>query len=307
MKSNNHYPIGTFGTRWGDDEMAAWLAVQSVKRSYGDEVVAKIDALRSDYEVVTYGELQVEPSRYPLFVLKSRSWEPSRPSVFITGGVHGYETSGVQGAIRFLQTEAHTMAGHFNFTVMPCVSPWGYETINRWNPKTVDPNRSFRMDSPSEEAAAVIRYLEASRIDFVAHFDLHETTDTDNTEFRPALAARDAIQHEIWDIPDGFYAVGDGARPVPGFQKAIIESVDQGTHIADGIDGKIIGEPLEQRGVINYDAGPLGLCMGVTRARFVTTTEVYPDSPKATGEICTEAQVAAVRGGLHHVREVLAS
>ncbi|MEE9392652.1 MAG: M14 family metallocarboxypeptidase [Planctomycetota bacterium] len=307
MKSNDRYHIGTLGSPWGNDEMAAWLAAQSVKRSYADEVVAKIDAMRSDYEVVAHGELSIDPARYPLFVLKSRSWEPSRPSVFITGGVHGYETSGVQGAIRFLQVEAHNLAEQFNFMVMPCVSPWGYETINRWNPRSVDPNRSFKVDSPSEEAAAVIRYLEISEIDFVAHFDLHETTDTDNSEFRPALAARDAVQHDIWEIPDGFYAVGDRARPVPEFQKAIIESVKQVTHIAPGINGEIIGEPLEQEGVINYDAGPLGLCMGATNARFVTTTEVYPDSPRATDEICIDAQVATIRGGLHYVCQVSTS
>ena len=29
----------------------------------------------------------------------------------------------------------------FNILVLPCISPWGYETINRWNAKAIDPNR----------------------------------------------------------------------------------------------------------------------------------------------------------------------
>jgi len=33
----------------------------------------------------------------------------------------------------------------------------------------------------------------------------------------------------------------------------------------------------------------------------VTTTEVYPDSPKATAEVCNRAQVAAIRGGLDFI------
>src|SRR5690606_16929580 len=37
-----------------------------------------------------------------------------------------------------------------------------------------------------------------------------------------------------------------------------------------------------------------GLCAGMTDARFTTTTEVYPDSPRATPEQCNDAQVAAV-------------
>ena len=39
----------------------------------------------------------------------------------------------------------------------------------------------------------------------------------------------------------------------------------------------------------------------VTEARFTTTTEVYPDSPKVTDEDCNRAQVAAVRGALDFV------
>ncbi|MFZ9311021.1 MAG: peptidase, partial [Arenimonas sp.] len=46
--------------------------------------------------------------------------------------------------------------------------------------------------------------------------------------------------------------------------------------------------------VILYDYKALSLCAGMTDARFTTTTEVYPDSPRATPEICNAAQVAAV-------------
>jgi hypothetical protein len=42
--------------------------------------------------------------------------------------------------------------------------------------------------------------------------------------------------------------------------------------------------------------------MGMTDAPFVTTTEVYPDSPKVNDENCINAQVAAVAGGLDYIR-----
>ena len=216
-----------------------------------------------------------------------------------------YGTSGVQGAIRFLETKALDYASKFNILVAPCVSPWGYETINRWNPVAIDPNRSFYADSPSEEAAALMQYLSSQQIDPVMHIDLHETTETDNTEFRPALAARDALKHENWHIPDGFYTVGDTAKPAPDFQTAIIKSVEKVTHIAPpDLDGNIIGETLQQWGVINYAARKLGLCMGFTDAAYVTTTEVYPDSPQVDDEDCIKAQLAAVLGGLEHLSTV---
>ncbi len=296
------YPIGTPGKKWGAKERATWLAQQRIKRSYAHDVLHKLEPLKEQFDMVQYGALSLSASQYPLYILSSRHWDNSKKNVLITGGVHGYETSGVQGAIRFLETRSRDFSAQFNLVAAPCVSPWAYETINRWNPGAVDPNRSFKAASPSEEAAALMQYLGANPVEFVAHFDLHETTDTDNEEFRPALAARDAIEQKIWQIPDGFYTVGDRVKPEPGFQAAIIGSVEKVTHIAPpDSDGKIIGESLEQWGVINYAARPLGLCMGVTDAPYVTTTEVYPDSPEVDDEICINAQVAAVTGGLEYI------
>jgi hypothetical protein len=127
------------------------------------------------------------------------------------------------------------------------------------------------------------------------HIDLHETTDSDENEFRPALAARDGKPFEPGTIPDGFYLCADSAQPQPGFQQALIAAVAAVTHIAPADpDGTIIGSPVVAHGVIEYDYGRLGLCAGITDAPYRTTTEVYPDSPRATPAQCNAAQVAAV-------------
>ncbi|AVF73415.1 MULTISPECIES: M14 family metallopeptidase [Vibrio] len=301
MKSGYIYPIGTPGQPWTEEERKAWLATQEVKRSYQDEVVSKIDALRERFDVEQYGALSYNEARFPLFCIKTRNWDSTKPVVLVTGGVHGYETSGVHGALKFVETEAERYAEHFNIVVAPCVSPWGYEVINRWNPNAIDPNRSFYKDSPAEESANLIK-LVATLGDVLMHIDLHETTDSDETEFRPALAARDGIEYIEGMIPDGFYTVGDSENPQPDFQKAVIESVAKVTHIAPADEnGEIIGSPVVQFGVINYPMVKLGLCGGVTNCVYGTTTEVYPDSPTVTDEECNDAQVAAVVGGLNYV------
>ncbi|EGQ7760743.1 MULTISPECIES: M14 family metallopeptidase [Vibrio] len=301
MKSGYIYPIGTPGQPWNEEERKAWLATQEVKRSYQDEVVSKIDALRERFDVEQYGALSYNEARFPLFCIKTRNWDSTKPVVLVTGGVHGYETSGVHGALKFVETEAERYAEHFNIVVAPCVSPWGYEVINRWNPNAIDPNRSFYKDSPAEESANLIK-LVATLGDVLMHIDLHETTDSDETEFRPALAARDGIEYIEGMIPDGFYTVGDSENPQPDFQKAVIESVAKVTHIAPADEnGEIIGSPVVQFGVINYPMVKLGLCGGVTNCVYGTTTEVYPDSPTVTDEECNDAQVAAVVGGLNYV------
>ncbi|MEH0081944.1 M14 family metallocarboxypeptidase [Vibrio antiquarius] len=301
MKSGYIYPIGTPGQPWSEEERKTWLATQEVKRSYQDEVVSKIDALRERFDVEQYGALSYNEARFPLFCIKTCNWDSTKPIVLVTGGVHGYETSGIHGALKFVETEAERYAEHFNIVVAPCVSPWGYEVINRWNPNAIDPNRSFYEDSPAEESANLMK-LVATLGDVLMHIDLHETTDSDETEFRPALAARDGIEYIEGMIPDGFYTVGDSEKPLPEFQKAVIESVAKVTHIAPADENcEIIGSPVVQFGVINYPMVKLGLCGGVTNCVYGTTTEVYPDSPTVTDEECNDAQVAAVVGGLNYV------
>ena len=292
------YPIGTPGVPWTPAERLAWRARQQPQRSYADDVVSALETLGEHLEVVRYGAIQVDRT-FGLFGLRSRDWSPDRPTALITGGVHGYETSGVHGALRFART-AHDEV-RFNLAVAPCVSPWAYEVINRWNADAIDPNRSFVPDSPAEECRALMAWV-ATLGPIAVHLDLHETTDTDESEFRPAKAARDGETHEPGEIPDGFYLVGRTDRPVPAFQAAVRDRVAAVTHIAEADrDGCLIGVPLQQHGVIEYDAVALGLCMGLTEAPFTTTTEVYPDSPRSDGETCIRAQVAAVRGALDFV------
>ncbi|MBN8480803.1 MAG: M14 family metallocarboxypeptidase [Xanthomonadales bacterium] len=299
MTTSTVPPIGTPGQPWGDAERALWRSGQRLRRSYADEVLAAIECLRGRFDVVRYGELDYAPERYPLVALRSTGWDERLPCALVTGGVHGYETSGVHGALQFLEGHAGDYAGRINLLVAPCVSPWAYERIQRWNADAVDPNRSFRADGAAAESAALMALVAPLRGRFLVHVDLHETTDSDETEFRPALAARDGKAFEPGEIPDGFYLVDDSANLQPAFQQAIIEAVAKVTHIAPAdANGQIIGSPVIAPGVIAYPLRALGLCAGITGARYTTTTEVYPDSPRATARQCNAAQVAAVCAAL---------
>jgi hypothetical protein len=289
------YPVGTPGRPWDETEAATWRSRQSIQRSYAADVLGRIDALRPRFDVSEYGRLDYAPDSYPLFAIRSRHWQDELPCVLVTGGVHGYETSGVHGALQFVERHAASYDGRVNLIVVPCVSPWAYERIHRWNADALDPNRSFRDDSPAQESAALMRLVAPFRDRVLVHVDLHETTDSDESEFRPALAARDGMAYEPGEVPDGFYLVDDSAHPQPAFQQAIIAAVAKVTHIAPAdARGEIIGSPMVAPGVIEYALTQLGLCAGITDAPYKTTTEVYPDSPRATPEQCNAAQAAAV-------------
>ncbi|WP_333606788.1 M14 family metallopeptidase [Arsukibacterium sp.] len=298
MTVHHLYPIGTQGQAWGVDEKALWLSEQRIQRHYAKEVLPALQQLPAALKLQQYGELDYRifgAGCYPLFAVLSQQWQADRPTVLITGGVHGYESSGVHGALRFISSKAAQYAGQVNVLVAPCISPWGYETINRWTPLAVDPNRAFVANSPAQESALLMQFIAKAAPEVLLHIDLHETTDSDNSEFRPAKAARDGTVNTNWNIPDGFYLVGDSANPQPAFQQAIIKAVAKVTHIAPADEqGQLIGETLAQPGVVNYPKKALGLCGGMTKARYVTTTEVYPDSQHTNAEQCIEAQVTAI-------------
>ncbi len=310
MTETFFYPVGTPGQPWGAAERDQWRARQVRQRSYADDVLTAIEALRGRLDVELYGDVvyadtQHPAERFPLRAIRSRHWQPGLPSVLVTGGVHGYETSGVHGALRFADTQADRFAGRANLLVVPCVSPWAYERFQRWNFDAIDPNRAFKEGSPAQESLALMRLVaqhQSQYGQFAAHIDLHETTNTDESEYRPAVAARDGKVFEPGSIPDGFYLVDDTDNLQPAFQQAIIEAVGRVTHIAPADEkNEIIGSPVVAPGVIRYAMKQLGLCASISGARYTTTTEVYPDSLRATPEQCIEAQVAAVCAAVEFV------
>lgn len=299
MTTPHFYPVGTPGQPWGDTERAAWRARQIVQRRYADDVVAALNALPDALEIVQYGQLESITDTYPLLLAKTRNWNPALPTALVTGGVHGYETSGVHGALQFLRDHAQEYAGRINLIVAPCVCPWGYERIQRWNHDAIDPNRSFRDGGRIVETASLMHWVAARNDDLLVHLDLHETTDSDAHEFDPALASRDGKPWHPETIPDGFYVIGNSENPEPAFQRALIAAVAPITHIAPAdAQGNLVGLPLQSPGVVWGESRSIGACAGFTSARFATTTEVYPDSPRTTPAECNAAQVAAVRAGL---------
>lgn len=300
------YPIGTPGQPWGDAERSAWRAHVVKQRSYATDVLTRIDALREGFEVFEYGRVVVDGEVFPLLAIANRGWldgaKAGRPLVLVTGGVHGYETSGVHGALAFVERHGEATAARTDWLVTPCISPWAFERVQRWNAEAIDPNRNFRSGSPCAESAALVALAATLGERVRLHIDLHETTDSDENEFRPALAARDGKPFEPGEIPDGFYLVGDTPNPQLDFQRQVIDAVAQVTHIAPpDAKGQIIGSDVVSPGVILYPFRSLGLCAGLTDAPYTTTTEVYPDSPRATPEQCVDAQVEAVRAAMDFV------
>src|ERR1700742_4088497 len=105
---------------WGDAEKAHWRAQQIKQRDYA-EIVRQIDRLRDRFDVREYGRLDYAPESFPLLAIATKSWSDARPLAVVTGGVHGYETSGVLGALHFAERHMADYAGTLDVLVAPCV------------------------------------------------------------------------------------------------------------------------------------------------------------------------------------------
>ncbi|WP_342322007.1 M14 family metallocarboxypeptidase [Kosakonia sp. BYX6] len=296
MTTKQFYPIGTPGQPWTEREKHQWQQAQTRSRCYKNDVLDVLHQLKHRYALIQYGELSYGDDIYPLMAAKSKNWDDNIPVALITGGVHGYETSGVLGSLYFLSECQSEYAGKVNLLVVPCVSPWAYERIVRWNYDAVDPNRQFFPEGKAEESLALMALISPLRGRFVVHIDLHETTDTDESEFSPALAARDGAQYVPVSIPDGFYLVGDEQNSRHDFLNAIISAVAEVTHIAPSDnEGNLLGFPVVSPGVIEFDNNAFHICATITGTSLATTTEVYPDSAKTSPEECIRAQIVAIR------------
>lgn len=299
MTEQQDYPIGTPGQPWTESELQQWRKCQTRFRSYQNDVLNTLENIKSVYDVIQYGELSYDGDIYPLMAVKSKSWDETLPIILITGGVHGYETSGVMSALEYLSGDETGYEGKANLLVVPCVSPWAYERISRWNYNAVDPNRQFFSEGKAEESSTLMSLISPYSGRFVLHVDLHETTDTDESEFSPALAARDGLKYDPEEIPDGFYLVSDSQNSRLDFQQAIINAVSEVTHIAPAdVKGNMLGFPVVSEGVIEYDNSIYHLCATMTGAPFTTTTEVYPDSPATSPDECNQAQIATIRSAI---------
>ena len=176
MQQTRFYPIGTPGQPWGDADRAAWRTAQTRQRSHADDVVARVDALRTRFDVAVYDQLDAGGRCYPLLAIRSRDWRPDLPVGVVTGGVHGYETSGVVGALEFLEQSAADFAGRIIIAPPSALA-------DRWSRRFPDPVTAFASGWMSVRARARQRGVELPLI-LSDHADWDELTDT-LTELSP--------------------------------------------------------------------------------------------------------------------------
>ena len=123
-----------------------------------------------------------------------------RKNVLMTSGTHGDEPAGPEAVLHFLSRDHTELLQHFNFLILPCINPYGYERDRRENREGEDINRAFGKDHVAE-ANIVKKVLRKQRFDVFIEF------------------------HEDWEAT-GFYLY-EGHREERGIGPEIIRRVEK--------------------------------------------------------------------------------
>lgn len=316
---------------WSEKDKLQWLSKQSFQRSYREQVLSRIEKLKQTSESIKikqYGNLSLQgrdelaikgatlsaeeyKNRYPLYYAEVGDITDGKPTIIVTGGTHGYEESGIYGALEFLEKDALDYADQFHFLVFPCVSPFAYEVNQRWTHDAWDPNRSFDRSKPYvPEAQLVMDVLDKAHDraggDFAAAVDLHETPDRDKVMMPPQyqryginLSAEDIL------IPMGYYLISHEFNESPDMASRILSKVRKITPIAP--DPEIHGEKNVEGVVISKGEDPTlqGLnqeyMKSISKNSF--TTEIYPEiHPEPRG---SQEAIASQRATIHGILDFL--
>ena len=134
-------------------------------RSY-PELVARLRAL-CDWRVRQVATIW----GYPWFQVERTGYADT---VLLSGGMHGEEPAGVEGVLRWLESDRWRKFP-VNWLVFPCINPYGWERNQRRNRQRRDINRQFRRRTNTPEAELIKRLVRGRRFRFSMEF--HEDVD----------------------------------------------------------------------------------------------------------------------------------
>ncbi|RKU28775.1 hypothetical protein C6497_08425 [Candidatus Poribacteria bacterium] len=129
------------------------------------EIIDRLNAL--DLPKILIGTVD----DFPIYKLYLKSSTNTQKHVLITSGLHGDEPGGIKASLNFLSRENSHLLKSFNFTVIPCINPYGYVNNIRENRDGIDINRMFESDD-IKEVMFVKKTLGETQFSFT--IDFHE-------------------------------------------------------------------------------------------------------------------------------------
>ena len=140
-----------------------------------DDIVARLKAsLNPESEWTEVDTLPAENREYPLIKIVLGKGNPRR--ILISGGIHGDEPAGVETICAFLEDKLYkNFLNDWEFTILPCINPSGFEAGTRNNQDDIDLNRMFKEATVPQEVDFVKAILDQP---YELDLELHEDGDS---------------------------------------------------------------------------------------------------------------------------------
>ena len=321
-------------TPWTHKQCDFWANQQQIVKPYPPLIdrikSAAINLHRKGAPISldTYGQILAYNQQYDLTKTVIGDLNNGKDSIILTGGVHGYEPSGEESCIRFVEKLETKLLDQFNFIVYPCITPSAYVINHRWNNFANDQNRAFDpsllqstnpKDTERNQEAVLfmqdITKIKEKGVRITSSIDLHETPIKD-IELRIARSERygTKLSKEFRKLPDAsYFYIGEETQiienriVIPTFATAVSNAMGHVVPMAQ--DDFIIGSKNHGNGIaISGTKNTLRHFMAQTMSDnngISITTEVCPESiPEAIKQrtdIAIEAQLATTHSIIRHL------
>lgn len=147
---------------------------QSPIRQFDDIVTRLKAALNPVGKMTEVDTIPGTTRNYPLIKIILGEGNPRR--ILISGGIHGDEPAGVETICAFLENKLYrNFLNEWEFTLLPCINPSGFEAGTRNNQDDIDLNRKFKEDELPLEVAFVKDVLSRP---YNLDLELHEDIDS---------------------------------------------------------------------------------------------------------------------------------
>ena len=208
-----------------------------VTSRFAQVVEAKLGQLPR-YRVEQIASVSYGDASWPILCVRSARWEANRPTVLISGGVHGDEPAGVHAALAFLADGQREFDDAFQFVVFPCVNPSGFDADTLETASGANLNRLFGVNSTQPEVRAIENWLSLRALRFRMTFDLHEVS--------PDYVGEGFVQKDNPRAAYLYETVTDGSERVG---RLMIDALPSSRLVCDW---PTIYDDINRAGVISY-------------------------------------------------------
>jgi len=142
---------------------------------YFNDIIDRLKAsLNLVGELTEVDTLSAGNRDYPLIKIVLGKGNPRR--ILISGGIHGNEPAGVETICAFLENQLYkNFQDDWEFTLLPCINPSGFEAGTRNNQDDIDLNRMFKETTTPQEVDFVKTVLDQP---YDLDLELHEDVDS---------------------------------------------------------------------------------------------------------------------------------